>query len=363
MRVVGLFGPSELSAEQVLSDLEVPDIVPGPRDLKVSVRAVSLNPADVFMRKNFKPTPGVAQVLGYDAAGVVEEVGPQVSLFRPGDEVFYAGDVTRPGSNAEYQLVDERIVSLKPRTLSFTEAAAMPLTSITAWELLFDRLSVGFGTKTSAGVILIINGAGGVGSMLIQFARRLTGLTVVATASRPETTAWCMSLGAHHVINHHEPLDEGLHRVGIEHANYIAGLSGSDRQMPSIVRAIAPQGRFALIDDPKVLDVAPLKLKCVSVHWELMFTRSMFQTPDMIAQHRLLTSVAELVDARVLRTTLTTSLGPMSAETIAQGHRLVESGRSIGKTVLSGFGRPVVSDRSHHRSIHPRGPVALHHEA
>ncbi|WP_213775780.1 zinc-binding alcohol dehydrogenase family protein [Bradyrhizobium sp. dw_78] len=337
MRAVGLFEPSPLSAEQTLADLEIPAPEPGPRDLKVAVRAVSINPADYFMRRQFTPTPGKPRVLGYDASGVVEAVGSDISLFKPGDEVFYAGDMTRAGSNAELQLVDERIVGPKPKTLSFLEAAAMPLTSITAWELLFDRLGVGYGSESTPGVLLIINGAGGVGSMLTQLARQLTGLTVVATASRPETIAWCEEMGAHHVINHHEPLDEGLRRIGIEQADFIAGLTGSDRQMSAIVKVIAPQGRFALIDNPDVLDIAPFKLKCVSVHWEMMFTRSMFHTPDMIQQHRLLTSVAELVDVGVLRTTLMTKLGPMSAATIAHGHSLAESGRSIGKIVLSGF--------------------------
>jgi zinc-binding alcohol dehydrogenase family protein len=339
MRAVGLFEPSPLGAEQALADLDIREPQPGPRDLKVAIRAVSINPADTFMRRRFTPTPGSPRILGYDASGIVEAVGSDVSLFKAGDEVFYAGDMTRAGSNAEFQVVDERIAGLKPKNLSFTEAAAMPLTSITAWELLFDRLGVGYGSKSTPGVLLIINGAGGVGSMLTQLARQLTGLTVVATASRPETLSWCEKMGAHHVINHHEPLDEGLHKIGIQQADFVAGLTGSDRQMPAIVKAIAPQGRFALIDDPKVLDITPFKLKCVSVHWELMFTRSMFHTPDMIEQHRLLTSVAELVELGVLRTTLTTNLGPMSAATIAQGHSLAESGRSIGKIALSGFAK------------------------
>lgn len=337
MRAVGFFEPSPLCAKKALIDLDIQEPHPGPRDLKVAVRAVSINPVDTFMRRQFTPTPGAPKVLGYDAAGIVEAVGTDVSLFKPGDEVFYAGDMTRAGSNATFQLVDERIVGPKPKTLSFLEAAAMPLTSIAAWELLFDRLGVGYGSKSIPGVLLIINGAGGVGSMLTQLARQLTGLCIVATASRPETMAWCRKMGAHHVINHHEPIDLELLRIGIGQVDFIASLTGSDRQMPAIVNAIAPQGRFALIDDPKVLDITPFKLKSVSVHWESMFTRTMFHTPDMIAQHRLLASVADLVDAGVLRTTLTTSLGPMSASTLARGHSLAESGRTIGKIVLGAF--------------------------
>jgi len=337
MRAVGLYEPSLLDPGQALVDLDVPVPEPRPRDLRVAVRAVSINPADIYMRKSFAPTQGQPQILGYDASGIVESVGSEVSLFNVGDEVFYAGDMTRPGSNSELQLVDERIVGLKPKTLSFTEAAAMPLTSITAWELLFDKLGVVFGSKTDPGVLLIINGAGGVGSMLTQLARQLTGLTVVATASRPESIGWCRQMGAHYVINHHEPLDHGLREIGIEQVNFVAGLTGSDRQMSAIATVIAPQGKFALIDDPKPFDISPLKLKSVSVHWELMFTRSMFQTADMIAQHRLLTSISDLVDLGILRTTLTNSIGPMSAATIARGHTLAETGRSIGKIVLGGF--------------------------
>jgi zinc-binding alcohol dehydrogenase family protein len=337
MRAVGLVESPISGSKPDLAEFDIPMPEPGPRDLRVAVRAVSINRADIAMRGRPTAEWACPPVLGYDASGVVEAVGSDVSLFRPGDEVFYAGDMTRAGSNAEFQVVDERIAGPKPKTLSFTEAAAMPLTSITAWELLFDRLGVGYGSKCVPGVLLIINGAGGVGSMLIQLARQLTGLTIVATASRPESVAWCRQMGAHHVVDHHQPLDRELARIGIEQADFVAGLTGSDRQLPAITKVIAPQGRFALIDDPKILDIAPLKLKSVSVHWELMFTRSIFRTSDMISQHRLLASVADLVDAGVLRTTLTTSLGPMSAATIAQGQDMAESGRSIGKIVLSGF--------------------------
>jgi zinc-binding alcohol dehydrogenase family protein len=337
VRAVGFYQPLPISDDHSLVDLALPVPEPGPRDLRVAVRAVSVNPADTKLRAGSRPQRGEARILGFDASGVVEAVGSQVSLFKPGDEVFYAGDITRPGRNAEFHVVDERIVGRKPASLSFAEAAALALTAITAWELLFDRLGVVFGSKVTPGVLLVVNGAGGVGSMLTQMARRLTGLTVVATASRPETAAWCKSMGAHHVIDHRQALDEGLRNIGIEHADFVAGLTASDRHLPSIVELIAPQGRFALIDDPKTLDIVPFKTKSVSVHWELMFTRPMFATPDMIAQHRLLDAVADLVDAGVLRSTLKENLGPISAANLRAAHAALEGGRSIGKTVLEAF--------------------------
>jgi zinc-binding alcohol dehydrogenase family protein len=234
-------------------------------------------------------------------------------------------------------VIDERIVGRKPATLSFAEAAALPLTSVTAWELLFDRLGVSYGAKTQAGAILVIGGAGGVGSILIQLARRLTGLTVIATASRPETIEWVKAMGAHHVIDHRQPLDEGLKAIGFPSVPYIAGLTNTDRHLPAIVEALAPQGHFALIDDPKVLDVAPFKRKSASVHWEFMYTRSLFGTADMAAQGRILNEVADLVDAGVLRTTLKDEFGPITAANLRRAHAQVESGTTIGKLVLAGF--------------------------
>jgi zinc-binding alcohol dehydrogenase family protein len=243
----------------------------------------------------------------------------------------------RPGSNSELHLVDERLVGRKPKTLTFAQAAALPLTSITAWELLFERLGVDYCQKTHDGTMLIINGAGGVGSILTQLARRLTGLTIVATASRPETIAWCLEMGAHHVIDHHRPLDQALRAIGIPHVEYVAGLTATDKHLPAILSAIAPQGKFALIDDPDRLDIAGFKLKSVSVHWELMFTKSLFHTADMIAQHHLLNSVSDLVDAGLIRTTLTSDEGRIDAANLIRAHRVVESGRSYGKVVLSEF--------------------------
>ena len=333
MKAVGYYAPLPATDERSLIDLDLPRPTLGSRDLLVSVRAVSVNPVDVKLRGSAAPPPGEPRVLGFDCAGVIEAVAAGVSLFRPGDEVFYAGAIDRPGTNAEFHAVDERLVGRKPTSLSFPQTAALPLTAITAWELLFDRLGVPYGQKTRPGTLLVINGAGGVGSILIQIARRLTGLTVVATASRPETIDWCRAMGAHHVIDHRKPLDEGLRVVGVEQAKYVASLTATDRHLPAITRLIAPQGRLALIDDPESLDIVPLKRKSVSVHWELMFTRSLYQTPDMIAQHRLLNEVAELIDAGVFRTTLTA----LTAANLRRAHATLESGRSIGKLVLSGF--------------------------
>jgi len=250
--------------------------------------------------------------------------------------VFYAGEMERPGCNSEHHLVDERLVGRKPASLSFEAAAALPLTTLTAWELLFDRLGVAR-SRDARGTLLIINGAGGVGSILTQIAATQTGLTVVATASRPETVAWCRQMGAHHVIDHRRPLDQELRALGIGEAEYVAGLTATDSHLPAIVRAIAPQGRLAVIDDPAALDVVPFKRKSVSVHWELMFTRSLFRTPDMARQGAHLNKVAHLVDAGVLRSTLVEHGGAITAVNLRRAHAAIEAGRSIGKTVLAGF--------------------------
>ncbi len=337
MKAVGYRVAGPVAADNALVDLELPAAQPGPHDLRVAIKAVSVNPADVQMRAKRPPPEGEVRILGFDAAGVVDAVGPNVTLFKPGDEVFYAGAMDRPGTNSEFHLVDERVVGSKPRTLSFAEAAALPLTSIAAWELLFGRLAVPYGVKTQSGALLIINGAGGVGSILTQLARRLTGLTVIATASRPETTAWCRKMGAHHVINHHHALDQGLKDIGLGELGYVAGLTATDRHLPEIAKAITPHGRLALIDDPPAFDIVSLKRKSVSVHWELMFTPTLYHTPDMIEQHHLLDEVAALVDAGLLRTTLTEDAGPINAFNLKRVHAQVESGRNIGKTVLSGF--------------------------
>lgn len=337
MKAVGYRTPSPITTDESLVDLDLPAPRPGARDLLVRVEAVSVNPVDAKVRAGATPPAGEARVLGWDAAGVVEAVGSDAHLFKPGDAVFYAGALDRPGSNSALHAVDERIVGRKPASLSFAQAAALPLTAITAWELLFDRLGVPYGVKTQEGALLVVNGAGGVGSILIQLARRLTGLTVIATASRPETIAWVKEMGAHHVIDHRRPLDEGLQAIGIPEVGCVASLTGTEGHLPAILKALAPQGKLALIDDPATLDVAPFKRKSLSVHWELMFTRPLYGTPDLAAQGRLLNEVAGLVDAGVLRTTLKETLGPINAANLRRAHAVIESGRSIGKLVLAGF--------------------------
>jgi zinc-binding alcohol dehydrogenase family protein len=337
MKAVGYYAPGPIDRPDSLVDLDLPEPTVGPRDLLVRVKAVAVNPVDTKVRKGAAPAEGQARVLGWDAAGVVEAVGEQVTLFRPGDEVFYAGALQRPGTNAELHAVDERIVGRKPRSLGWEAAAALPLTTLTAWELLFDRLRVPYGEKTTGGVLLVINGAGGVGSILIQLARRLTGLTVVATASRPETIEWVRTMGAHHVIDHRKPLNEGLKAIGAGSADYVASLTASDQHLPAIAELIAPQGAVALIDDPAAFDIMPFKRKSVTVSWEFMFTRSMFETADMVAQHRILEEASALVDAGLLRTTMTRSEGPINAANLKKLHALLERGEAIGKAVLAGF--------------------------
>ncbi len=336
MKAIGYHHPGAIDRDDALVALEIATPDPGPRDLLVRVKAVSVNPVDTKVRAGSAPEDG-ARILGFDAAGVVERIGADVTLFSPGDAVFYAGALNRPGSNAEWQLVDERIVGAKPASIDWTAAAALPLTSLTAFELLFDRMRVPFGSFTGGGTLLVINGAGGVGSMLVQLARRFTGLRVIATASRPETIEWVRSLGAHDVIDHHKPLDEELKRIGIGAVEYVAGLTASDRHIDAIARLIAPQGVFALIDDPQTLDIVPFKRKSVTVAWELMFTRSLFHTADMARQGLILNEIAALVDAGMLRSTMTQDLGTLGVETLRRAHALVEGGSAFGKTVLSGI--------------------------
>jgi len=337
MKAIGFTMPGAIDRGDALIDFEAPAPRPGPRDLVVRVKAISVNPADTKVRANAQPPAGEYRILGYDAAGIVEAVGSEVSLFRPGDEVFYAGDLTRPGTYAERHAVDERIVGHKPKSLTWAQAAAVPLTAITAWELLFDRLRVPYGRKSGAGTLLIINGAGGVGSILIQIARRLTGLTIVATASRPETIAWVEEMGAHHVIDHRKPLDEELARIGIAEVEYVASLTGTEQQVEVLPKIIAPQGYLAMIDDPAHFDIVGFKRKSITVAWEFMFTRPMFATDDRIEQHKLLEEVSRLLDEGLLRTTLTETVSPINAANLRAVHKVVESGRAIGKIVLEGF--------------------------
>ena len=303
------------------------------RDLLVRVKAISVNPVDTKVRRN-PVAVGNTRILGWDAVGEVIEVGSGVQHFKVGEQVWYAGDLTRDGSNAEYQAVDERIVSLKPQSLSDAEAAALPLTAITAWEMLFDRFNVDLDKSDN---ILVIGGAGGVGSIAIQLLKAKTNLKVIATASREETKAWVKSLGADYVIDHTEDLNTQIKALGLDAPKYIFSTNQTETYLPQISKLIAPQGKFGLIDDPKSLDIVEFKSKSVSVHWEFMFTRSMFNTTDIEQQSQLLHQVAELVDNHRIKTTLNQNLGKINAKNLKLAHELIETGRAKGKIVLEGF--------------------------
>jgi NADPH2:quinone reductase len=337
MKAVGYKKSLPIEDADSLIDFETAKPEPKGRDIRVAVKAISANPVDYKVRKRAAPPEGETKILGYDAAGVVDAVGPEVTLFKPGDEVFYAGSILRQGTNSEFHLVDERIVGNKPKSLSFAQAAALPLTSITAWELLFDRLNAVPGKSVDPRTLLITGGAGGVGSILIQLARRLTGLTVVATATRPESQKWCLDLGAYAVIDHGKPMKEQIEKLKLPPVALVASLTFTDQHYKSIAEFMAPQGRFGLIDDPPEFTMSTFKGKAISVHWESMFTRSSFQTPDMIAQHHLLNDVADLIDKGVLRTTLDQTFGTINAANLKRAHALLESGKSRGKIVLEGW--------------------------
>jgi zinc-binding alcohol dehydrogenase family protein len=337
MKAIGYQKPLPITTPESLQDVELPQPIAAGRDLLVEVKAISVNPVDTKIRKSATPPEGQWKVLGWDAAGVVRAVGPEVTLFKPGDRVWYAGDISRAGSNAELQLVDERIVGPMPHSLDFARAAALPLTTITAWEMLFDRLQIAPGKRPTDERLLIVGAAGGVGSILTQLARRLTAVTVIGTASRPETDAWVRELGAHQVIDHSRALSEELKRIGIASVSHVVGLNRTDLHYDQIVECLAPQGKFGLIDDPGPIDVTKLKRKSISLHWELMFTRSLFQTADMIAQHRLLAEMAALVNAGIVRTTLGEHFGTINADNLRRAHALIESGKARGKIVLEGF--------------------------
>ncbi len=337
MRAIGYSQAGPLDRDDALVDVTLPTPVPTGRDILVEVKAVSVNPVDTKVRRGTQPGSGDWKVLGWDAAGVVTAAGPEAALFRPGDAVFYAGAIGRPGTNAEYHLVDERIVGSKPRTLDWAPAAALPLTAITAWEALFDRLDVKTPVPGAAPVLLIVGGAGGVGSIAIQIARKLTDLTVIATASRPESAAWVREMGAHHVVEHGRPLAGQVAALGLGAPTFVFSTTQTTLHLGEIAELIAPQGRFALIDDPPTLDVNLFKRKSVSIHLELMFTRSIYGTADLAEQERLLNEVSRLVDESVLRTTMTERHAPIDAANLKRVHALIESGRTRGKVVLEGF--------------------------
>ncbi len=337
MKAIGYKTAGAVDRDDALVDIELPRPQATGRDLLVEVAAISVNPVDTKIRRNVPPADGQWKVLGWDAVGRVTAIGEAVTGFKQGDAVFYAGSLTRPGANSRFHLVDERIVGRKPKTLSDAEAAALPLTTITAWEMLFDRLDVTRPVPGAVNAILIVGGAGGVGSIAIQLVRARTDVTVIATASRPETQAWVKELGAHHVIDHAKPIADQVRALGIGAPGFVFSTTETHRHFPEIVELIAPQGRFGLIDDPAQLDVVAFKRKSVSVHWEFMFTRSMFATADMAGQGRLLTEVASLVDAGRIRTTITETLRPINAASLKQAHAFIESGKTRGKIVLEGF--------------------------
>lgn len=337
MRAIGYLNPGSIDAPAALEEFDIQKPVPAGRDILVDVKAVAVNPVDVKLRAKRAGNGQIPEILGYDAAGIVAAVGEDVSAWKVGDPVYYAGDFTRPGTNAEFHLVDERIAGRKPESLTYAEAAALPLTGITAWEALFDRLKVTDPAPSGSATLLIVGGAGGVGSIAVQLARHLTGLTVVATASRPESRAWIEQLGAHHVIDHSRPMAPQFKELGIAAPDYVFSTTHSDLHNADIAELIAPQGRMLLIDDPQGFDIMPYKTKSVSIHWEFMFTRSLFSTPDMAKQGELLTQIAELVDAGTLKTTLSGDILPLTVENLIAVHRQIESQKSIGKAVLTGF--------------------------
>ncbi len=337
MKAVGYTSPGPIDRDDALIDIELDRPSPVGHDLLVQVQAISVNPVDYKIRQNRPAGDDAPAILGWDAVGDVVEVGDAVTGFKPGDAVWYAGAIDRQGTNSEFHLVDERIVGSKPQSASNAEAAALPLTALTAWEMLFDRLKVGDPVPGAAAAVLIIGGAGGVGSIAIQLLRARTDLTVIATASRPETREWVTELGAHHTVDHSKPLSPQIEALGIGAPAFVFSTNYSETYVEQISELIAPQGRFGLIDDPPEFNIMPLKRKSVSLHWELMFTRSLFQTADMARQGEILDEVASLLDAGEIRSTTTETFGTISAENLTKAHTLLETGKAKGKVVLEGF--------------------------
>jgi len=339
MKAIGLTRYLPIDHPESLMDVELPKPEAHGHDLLVQVEAIAVNPVDTKIRKpkdKIEPSP---KVLGWDAAGTVVAVGADCSLFKVGDQVYYAGDVMRPGTNAEYQLVDERIVGIKPQSLSMEAAAALPLTAITAWESLFDRLSIPLKPEQNAGKsILIIGGAGGVGSIAIQLASKLAGLNVIATASRPETIEWVKQQGADHVVNHHYDLAAQLANINLAHVDYILCNNNTDAYFSTMAELIKPQGKIcSIVETSKPVDLGLLKNKSATFVWEFMFTRAMYQTPDMIQQHHILNLVSGLIEEGTLKTTISQAMTPINAANLRKAHAQLESGSTIGKIVLSGW--------------------------
>jgi len=341
MKAIGYTQSLPINDSASLLDIELPQPTASGHDLLVQVNSIAVNPVDCKIRQNVAPEADQYKVIGWDAVGEVVATGELVTLFKPGDSVFYAGDLNRQGSNAQFQLVDERIVGNKPKSLSNSEAAALPLTAITAWELLFERLAIKQqhpdSDNNSDEVILIVGAAGGVGSILVQLAKTLTGATVIGTASRASSTEWVKKLGADHVIDHTKPMAAQIEQLNIKSVTHVASLTHTDSYLDSYIELLAPMGKIALIDDPKSVDISKLKAKSLSLHWEFMFTRSMFNTTDMIEQHYLLNKVSDLIDRGYIQSTMGKNLGLINAENLRKAHEEIESGKSIGKIVLQGF--------------------------
>ena len=337
MKAVGYRTPSPITDPEALVDIELPTPIATGHDILVEVKAISVNPVDYKIRRSTPPAGTDWKVVGWDAAGIVVSVGADVTLFRPGDEVWYAGAIGRSGTNAQFHLVDERIVGHKPKTLDWGQAAALPLTSLTAWEAFFDRIDIKKPVPGAAPAILIIGGAGGVGSIAIQIARQCTDLKVIATASRPETQEFVTSLGAHYVIDHTKPLAKEVAALGLGAPAFVFSTTQTDKHVKDIAELIAPQGRFGLIDDPSNFDIMLFKRKAVSIHHELMFTRSIYGTADMAEQGRVLNEMSRLIDEGKIRSTMTKRLGLINAANLKAAHAQLESGATIGKVVLEGF--------------------------
>lgn len=342
MKAIGYIESLPIDDPRSLSDIELAQPIASGRDLLVRVKAIAVNPVDYKIRQRFSSEEGNYRVLGWDAVGEVVATGEMASQFKPGDRVYYAGDLNRQGSNAEFQLVDERLVGSKPKSLSDAEAAALPLTTITAWELLFEHLAIQQqspdSNDKSAEIILVIGAAGGVGSILIQIAKAITGATIIATASRESSRDWVRKLGADHVIDHTRPLQAQIEALGVGQVTHVASLNGTGAYFESYTGLLKPFGKIAMIDDPATpLDVMKLKLKSQSLHIEFMFARSMFNAEDMDEQSRLLNRVSDLVDQGYIQTTFGKHLGRINAGNLRTAHEELESGKAIGKIVLEGF--------------------------
>lgn len=335
MKAIGYQKSLPIENELSLQDIELETPTAHGHDILVEVKAVSVNPVDFKIRQAMPAAEGEYKVIGWDATGVVKSVGENVSLFKPGDKVWYAGDITRSGSNAQFQLVDERIVGHMPSSLSYGEAAALPLTSITAWELLFDRLNVAKNDDSKS--ILVIGAAGGVGSIMVQLLKQRTKLNIIASASRAETISWLEDLGADTIVNHRNPLSEEFAAKNLSEVDYVVSLNNTEQHLPEIEKVVKPQGQFALIDDPETLNIVPFKNKSVSVHWELMFTRSLFKTDDMQEQHVILNNVATMINQGLIKTTVGEHLGKINAANLRKAHQHLESQTAKGKVVLEGF--------------------------